>query len=42
MFPNNHLAKFANIPALYEEAMRQKVQMDKFQDFIYNELSKNA
>ncbi len=41
-FPDNHLAKYANIPALYEESQRQKIDVSKYQDFIYEELSKNA
>lgn len=42
MFPENHLAKYANIPALYDEAQKKNIQPNKYQDFIYNELSKNA
>ncbi|MFS8160602.1 MAG: hypothetical protein ACMG6E_10455 [Candidatus Roizmanbacteria bacterium] len=42
VFPDNHLAKYANIPALFDEAQKQKLAPDQYQDFIYNELSKNA
>lgn len=42
MFPECHLAKYASIPALYEEAMNQNVPPSKFSDFIYSELSNNA
>jgi len=42
VFPENHLAKYANIPALYEEAMKRGIIQEKFYEFIYNELSKNA
>ena len=42
MFPDNHLAKYANIPALFEEAQKRQLGSDKFQDFIINELSRNA
>ena len=42
IFPEYHLAKYANIPALYEEALKQNVASNKYYDFIYNQLSKNA
>lgn len=42
MFPENHLAKYANIPALYDESQKKSIPIAKYQDFIYNELSKNA
>eukprot|EP00347_Sterkiella_histriomuscorum_P024348 403331437 len=42
MFPDNHLAKYANIPALYEESQKKSISIAQYQDFIYNELSKNA
>ncbi|CDW77808.1 UNKNOWN [Stylonychia lemnae] len=42
MFPENHLAKYANIPALFEESQKKNVSTSNYQEFIYNELSKNA
>lgn len=42
MFPDNHLAKYANIPALYDEVIKRGLPPETYHDFIYNELSKNA
>lgn len=42
MFPNNHLARYANISSLYQQALKKNIQQAKFQDFIYDELANNA
>ena len=39
LFPEDHLARFVQISALYNAAVNQGVLVDKWTEFIYNELS---
>jgi len=42
MFPDNHLAKFASIASLYQEAIAKGLKRDEYQTFITVSLQTNT